>query len=68
MSTIEWPDPRPDPDEEPGEDPESHLLPNLARLQAMTPEQRAELRELVADWEGPLVERFRQQVAEMETI
>jgi hypothetical protein len=64
--TPQWPEPADDPDVERGEDPETHLLPNLARLRAMTPDQRAELVELVRDWEGPLVERFRAQAAAVE--
>ena len=64
---VEWPDPQPDPETEPGEDPESHLLPNLDRLRAMTREQREDLRDRVADWEGPLVEQFRERVAELES-
>ena len=54
------------PDREHGEDPETHLLPNMERLRAMTPAQRADLRDRVADWVGPLVEQFRQRVAELD--
>jgi hypothetical protein len=54
-----WPDPQPDPPAEPGEDFVTHLLPTLERLRAMTPRERFELLDLVDDWHGPLVERFR---------
>ena len=57
-----WPEPAPDPPAEPGENHETHLLPDLARLRAMTPAERAELVERVRDWQGPLVERFRNRV------
>jgi hypothetical protein len=60
-----WPDPAPDPPVERGEDPVTQLLPNLERLRAMTPRQRRELVRLVIDWQGPLVEWFRDTV---ETI
>jgi hypothetical protein len=66
MTEPDWPAPAHEPDIERGEDPDTHLLPNLARLQAMTPDQRRELVELVRDWEGPLVERFRARVANLE--
>lgn len=55
-----------EPAEEAGEDPETHLLPNLERLRAMTPEARRDLRDRVADWDGPLVDQFRARVAELE--
>jgi hypothetical protein len=65
MTDVNWPEPQPDPDEERGEDPEFHLLPNLQRLRNMTPEERQELRRLVADWTGELVERWRERVASL---
>lgn len=57
-----WPEPQPDPDVEHGEDLDSHLLPNLARLRALTPDQRHELEQLVADWVGEHVEEFRRRL------
>jgi hypothetical protein len=67
MAKPEWPFPRPDPEREPGEDRVSHLLPNRDRLRRMTREQRRDLLERVADWDGPLVVRFRAWVAELES-
>lgn len=61
-----WPGPRPDPAFEQGEDPDTHLLPNLERLRALDRDQRRRLVELVADWDGPLVEAFRARVRELE--
>jgi hypothetical protein len=60
--SIDWPDPRPDPIVERGENLELHLLPDLQRLRALTPEQRHALVDLVADWIGPRVEVFRARV------
>jgi hypothetical protein len=62
MSTTE---PTTEESEEHGEDPETHLLPNLERLRNMTPEERQELVNLVRDWEGDLVERWRERVASL---
>ena len=59
---VVWPDPADDLDEERGEDPETHLLPNLARLRAMTVEERDIVIVLVADWRGPLVDLLRERV------
>lgn len=61
-----WPDPQPDPPEKPGEDPDTHLLPNLDRLRRMSRAERHDLRHRVADWDGPLVEQFRQRVQELD--
>lgn len=63
MSDITWPEPAPDPEEELGETEEG-LLPTLERIRNMDRPVLAELRDLVADWEGPLVTRFRERVAE----
>lgn len=60
------PPPKPDPEVEPGEDEHTHLLPNLERLRAMKPEDRQTLKQLVSDWDGPLVVEFRQRVDELE--
>lgn len=60
-----WPEPRPEPDVEHGEDPETHLLPNLERLRSLPPETRQELLDLVREWDGPVVERFRARVADL---
>jgi hypothetical protein len=48
-----------------GENLETHLLPTFARLRAMTPAERADLRARVADWVGPWVEQFRQQLDDL---
>ena len=61
-----WPDPAPDPYVEPGEDPGTHLLPNLTRLRFMDWDERFELLELVRDWDGPIVRRWRQTVADLD--
>lgn len=63
MSDVQWPDPQPDPETERGENSEFHLLPTLQRLRDMTPDERAELVELIRDWEGDLVEQWRERVA-----
>jgi hypothetical protein len=65
MSTTEteWPPPQPDPPEELGETSEG-LLPTLERIRTMTKEELIELRDLVTSWEGTLVERFRERVAD----
>jgi hypothetical protein len=64
MTTTKPPEPQADPAEEPHEDSEWHLLPSPERLREMTPEQRAEIRAQVADWEGDLVERWQERVGE----
>lgn len=66
MSDPVWPDHAPEPDEERGEHPETHLLPNLDRLRAMTPEQRHDLLDRARHWMGPKVEEFRRQVREID--
>jgi hypothetical protein len=65
MSDIQWPDPQPEPDEERGENPEFHLLPSLARLRAMTPEERQDIVDRIKDWIGDRVEQFRARVREL---
>jgi hypothetical protein len=61
--TANWPEPAPDPAEEHGETTEG-VLPTLERIRTMSKEELTELRDLVLTWEGALVERFRQRVAE----
>jgi hypothetical protein len=51
MDPIEW-----------GEDPQTGLLPDLDRLRTMTPTTRAVLVDLTADWVGPLVDAWRDDV------
>jgi hypothetical protein len=63
---TDWPPPAPDPPHELGEDPQTHLLPNLERLRAMTREERRDLLRRVAEWEGPLVEQFRERVHRLD--
>jgi hypothetical protein len=60
---IVWPDPAPDPEVEPDEDPDFHLLPNRERWRRLSTEERVELLELIDDWDGPLVQRWREAVA-----
>ena len=50
-----------------GENLEGHLLPTRERLREMTRDERRDLRDRVADWDGPLVERFRAIVEELGT-
>jgi hypothetical protein len=50
---------------ESGEDPLTGLLPNPDTLRDMRPQTRAELEDLVADWVGPMVEAWRDDVAEL---
>jgi hypothetical protein len=61
-----WPDPAPEPETERGEDTETHLLPNRERLARMTRAERRELADLVREWTGPVVQRWRRMVAELE--
>lgn len=51
---------------ESGEDPVTGLLPNLAQLRAMTPAHRRELGDLTADWEGPMIEAWRNDLAALD--
>jgi hypothetical protein len=60
---ADWPAPAPDPPEELGETANG-LLPTLERIRALDNKDLAELRVLVSDWQGPLVEMFRHVVAE----
>jgi hypothetical protein len=55
-----------DDDEEAGEDVTTGLLPNLARLRAMAPHTRDHLIQLTADWEGPIIEAWRADVAYLD--
>jgi hypothetical protein len=55
----------PEPADEPGEG-EFGLLPDRGRLRRLTRADRHELVELAADWTGPLVERWRELVAEVD--
>jgi hypothetical protein len=56
----------PEPDTEPGCG-DFGVLPDRARLRRLTRAERHELRDLAADWTGPLVESWRELVAEVDT-
>jgi hypothetical protein len=45
-----------------GENLDHHLLPDRARWLRLTLGQRADLLEAVADWAGPAVQRWRNEV------
>ncbi|HEY2300780.1 MAG TPA: hypothetical protein VGH66_02750 [Acidimicrobiales bacterium] len=50
---------------ESGEDPETGLLPNRRWLRDMPARTRDELEDLVADWVGPMVEAWRDELADL---
>lgn len=66
MSQPAWPEPQPDPDVERGEG-EYGLLPSLDRMRGLSRASLLELREQVRDWEGPVVEQWRQRVSQVLT-
>jgi hypothetical protein len=50
---------------ETGEDPEYGLLPNPANLAGVNRATLLHLAQLVADWEGPMVDAWRDAVADL---